>query len=208
MHSLNRPWNGLRIKNFLGLCALAAMVLFACSFVIAQEHHDQHAPPAHAQAPQHGGEHGVGNGHIPAHGPAPTHAAPHPAPHPAPQPDHHTFRDQEGHPEAPHVHAENDRWIGHEGHDPRYHLDHPWEHGHFTGPIGAGHVWRLTGGDPHRFGFGGFFFQVADPDIVYVNDWVWNSDDIVIYNDPDDPGYYLAYNVRLGTYVHVVFLGA
>ena len=119
------------------------------------------------------------------------------------------YQDQPGHPQAPHVHAENDRWVGHDTgrNDPHYHLDHPWEHGRFTGAIGPQHIWRLHGGNRERFDIGGFFFQAAPNDYDICNDWLWDSDDIVIYADPDHDGWYLAYNTRLGTYVHVLYLG-
>src|ERR1700758_5302359 len=92
--------------------------------------HAQPAAPSARRTPPNP-ERGVGNGHIPAHGPTPVRSTPPRSPPPEPSAPAPTYRDQPDHPEAPHVHAENDRWVGHNTgrHDPHYHLDHPWEHG-------------------------------------------------------------------------------
>jgi hypothetical protein len=172
------------------------------------------APPAHAApAPQRPAQPPVGNGYIPPHGP-PAHAA---RPRPTapargnltPVTPARPTRDIPDHPEAPHVHSNNGTWVGHTSGrgDPSYHLDRPWEHGRFTQPIGPQHVWRIRGGNRDRFNLGGFYFNVAPYDYDDTSDWLWDSDDIVLYLDPDHPGYYLAYNVRLGTYAHVIYLG-
>lgn len=117
--------------------------------------------------------------------------------------------DQPGHPTARHVDNNNDQWVGHDGgkNNPAYHLDRPWEHGQFPGEIGASHIYRLGGGSRDRFVFDSFYFSVAPADFDDCGDWLWDTDDIILYPDPDDIGWYLAFNVRLGTYVHVEFLG-
>ena len=177
-----------------------------------------------------GEEHGQKSGghYIPQHGPEKTHTQAHAEsprqgygqPHGATSQQEHgqfhgeqsvqsrNYRDAEGHPNVPHVH-DNGRWVGHDSGpgDARYHLDHPWEHGHFTAGFGPRHVWHLGGGSRERFGFSGFFFGVAPEEYDYCNDWDWNNDQVVIYDDPDHVGWNLAFNVRLGTYIHVRFLG-
>jgi len=163
----------------------------------------------------HGGGHpAVGGGHIPAHGPAPATAskparASAPAQGEKPATENHVKVDKPGHPDVPHVDAKNDRWVGHDSgaNDAHYRLAQPWAHGHFSGGFGPQHVFNLAGGNRERFWFGSFYWDVAAFDYNIVADWNWTGDQIVIYEDPDHIGWYLAYNPRLGTYAHVEYLG-
>lgn len=201
------------------LIGIASAIFFLCSMsaIAAQQHPAARPAPQRQSRPQarpaQKSAPAVGHGYVPARGPRPS---PRPVT-PARQPQSNqrptnnnqrpSYSDRSGHPAAPHVHPGTDTWVG-RGPSPHYHLDHPWEHGHFQGGIGPQHVWRLRGGRPDRFDIGGFFFSIAPYDVDYCSDWNWDSDDIVIYNDPDHVGWYLAYNVRLGTYCHVMYLGS
>lgn len=179
---------------------LGTVFLAAASLGAWAQEHDRGGSAVAPHVP-----HGIGGGYIPPHGP-PAARLPAPA---AGTAERGTFHDQDGHPEAPHVHAQRGTWVGHESGpgDPHYQLARPWEHGHFPGVIGARQVWRLHGGTRERFAVDRYYFDVAPFDFGFCEDWDWDSDDIVIYDDPDHLGWYLAYNVRLGTYVHVMYLG-
>jgi hypothetical protein len=220
------------------LTGLLAVLLISSLAAFAQQSGGGHPQGGGGGHPQGGGGRQggapaqVGGGHIPAHGPAPSRGSAQPqrgnqgggrqgggavqaqrgndgGGRPGGDQGRQTFRDQQGHPEAPHVHPQGDQWIGHAGgrNDARYHQDHVWEHGRFGGEIGRNHIYRIEGGGRDRFWFGGNFWGVAPYDYDYTSDWLWGSDDIVLYDDPDHPGWYLAYNPRLGTYVHVQYLG-
>jgi hypothetical protein len=159
---------------------LAAMLLVAGP-ALAQHRGDERGA----------GRHGFGGGFVPAHGPRPAAGG---------------HRDRAS---GPFQVERNGRWLGHDSgkNDPHYHLDHPWEHGRFPGGFGRGHVYKLAGGGRERFRFDGFFFSVAPYDYGFCSDWLWDTDQIAIYQDPDHVGWYLGYNLRLGTYVHVTYLG-
>ena len=165
------------------------LALIFCAGTILAQHGGGHAG---------GGDGHVGGGFVPQHGPE-EHGG-------GFNGDRH-FADVQGHPDAPHVH-DNGQWIGHQGGDAHYHLDHPFAAGRFPGHFGPSYVYRLGGGGPNRFFFNGFYFGVAPYDLAYVNGWNWTADDVVLYDDPADPGWYLAYNPRLGTYVHVQYFGS
>ena len=108
-------------------------------------------------------------------------------------------------------HVNNDHWYGHERvDDQRFHLDHPWNHGHFE-HFGPSYRYSIVRVDlhAHRFWFpGGFFFEVAPWDWEQCAGWCWScGNDFVVYEDSDHVGWYLLYNVHTGIFVHVQFLG-
>jgi hypothetical protein len=208
---------------------LAGLLLAVCLPAFCQhengrgrESHDnqEHGRGDQGARPQSGGQQHqeqrgrVGGGFVPQHGPAQNAGSRNESGHadlgrnnPGRQETQpHDFRDNQRHPNAPHVHPDG-QWVGHDESRGHYHMEHPWAHGHFPGEIGPSYVYRLRGGNPSRFFFNGFYFSVAPEDIPYASGWLWNSDDLVLYEDPDDPGYYLAYNPRTGTYVHVIYMG-
>lgn len=177
--------------------APAAIVCLVASLPLAAQHeqHPQERPQSHAPAQPRANQ-----GHVP--------------PAPVARPDHTL----PGRPEidernrinnTPHV--SHNEWYGHDRpDDPRFHVDHPYEHGRFA-HFGPNYRYGVARIDPnlHRFWIpGGFYFDIAPFDWLLASEWCWNcGDDFVVYEDPDHPGWYLLYNVMTGAYVHVQYMG-
>jgi hypothetical protein len=108
-------------------------------------------------------------------------------------------------------HVNNNTWYGRpRPNDPRYHLDHPFEHGRFE-HFGPSYRYSVVRIDPnlHRFWLpDGYYFDIAAWEWPLAADWCWTcGDDFVIYEDPDHPGWYLLYNLMTGAFVHVTYMG-
>ena len=169
-----------------------SLALFLASSLLAQERHE---------APERSPEIHSNRGHLP--------------PPPAPRADRNVKPEgeklQRGRVNK-NQHVNNNTWYGHAApNDQRFHLEHPFEHGRFEhiGPSFHYSVVRINV-HAHRFWFpGGFFFEIAPWDWGICANWCWTcANDLVIYDDPDHPGWYLLYDIQTGAYVHVQYLGA
>jgi hypothetical protein len=184
------------MRTYLSPALALALILAVPAF--AQHDGQKHEEPKHEQRAETPRANG---GHVP---PAPERRTESAA---AREP--HRFEDGRS-SDRPHV--SNNHWYGHDApNDRRFHLDHPFEHGHFE-HFGPSYRYRVVRVDvhAHRFWFpGGFYFEVAPWDWAQCAEWCWNcgGDDFVVYDDPDHIGWYMLYNVHTGIYVHVQFLG-
>ena len=185
------------MRTQLGFLLASALILSTPAFAGPQERHEEarHEEAKHQDRnpPRANG------GHIP---PAPEKRDPNAGR------EAHKFEDGRS-SDRPHV--ANDHWYGHEApNDARFHIDHPWEHGHFArfGPSYRYRVVRFDR-DAHRFWFAGGGFEIAAWDWPQAAEWCWNcgADDFVVYEDSDHIGWYLIYNIHTGVYVHAQFLG-
>jgi hypothetical protein len=68
-------------------------------------------------------------------------------------------------------------------------------------------IHAYTGGNRKRFWFNSFYWHIAPYDYNIVADWNWAADQMLIYEDPDHIGWYLAYNPRFGTHAHGEYPG-
>ena len=183
------------MKKLVGPILAAVLILAAAAFAQQRGGQQRSAPPQHSRPPVY---HGNG-GRIP------------PPPQGRPQgghPEYHTYQNGRV-DQRPHV--DNNRWWGHEDRDDaRFHLDRPFERGRFR-DFGPDHRFRFAriDRDRHRFWFnGGFGFEIFPSDWEFADDWCWTCpDDIVVYEDPDHPGWYIIYNTETGVYVHAQYIG-
>ena len=114
------------------------------------------------------------------------------------------------HPATTVPYVRNNQWYGHAApDDPRLSLARPFQSGRFA-LSGPSHVHTLSRVDlaARRIWLPGGQFEIEDSDWAVTSPWCWTCDQFVIYVDPDHPGWYLVYDVRMGEYVHAQFLGA
>jgi hypothetical protein len=126
------------------------------------------------------------------------------------EPGHAAPLIEPGRPPARAPYVRDDHWYGHAApDDPRFHLEHPFQFGHF-GLVGPSHLYAVSRFDlaARHVWLPGGMFEIADWDWPVTTPWCWTCDQFVVYLDPDHPGWYLLYDVRMGEYVHAELVGS
>ena len=160
--------------------------LLISTFAINADNNNRNQGSNHSSSPNHSNH--SNHSYIPSHGPQ---ASPGRVARMSPS-------------QRPHVARRGDVWVGHGASGSPSRL---WRSGRFEGGFGPRHIFRMEEGNRSRFRFGSYFWGVAPFDYIFCDNWLWDSDQVVVYEDPEHPGWYLIYNVRLGTYVHGEYLG-
>jgi hypothetical protein len=118
-------------------------------------------------------------------------------------------RFEPGRPPTSVPYVRDGQWYGHAAvEDPRFHLARPFPHGRFT-LTGPRHLYTVSRFDldTRRIWLPDGLFEIAEWDWASTSPWCWTCDQFTVYPDPDHPGWYLVYDVRMGEYVHAQFLG-
>lgn len=109
-------------------------------------------------------------------------------------------------------HVAGDQWYGHApASDARYNFaGRPFANGRLTrfGPTSPYRIQRFNAPNHQLWLSGGLGFDIAAADWPFASTWCFSCpDDIIAYEDPTHPGWYLLYNSETGVYVHARYLG-
>jgi hypothetical protein len=92
---------------------------------------------------------------------------------------------------------ERERWVA----------GRPFPHGRFRG-VGGTFVFRTVDFPARRVILADRSAWIVAPyDIDRCRDWRWDRDRVVVYDDDVHPGWYVLFNTRLGSHVHVEYFG-
>ena len=117
-----------------------------------------------------------------------------------------------------HDRGRHEGWAKHSDEDRDRHRDwdfehervivsHPFPRGRFPG-AGRSFVFRTVDFRTRRVILADRSAWIVAPyDLELCRDWRWDRDTVVVYDDDVHPGWYVLFNTRLGSHVHVEYFG-